>query len=95
MGRLLGSHRSLPLPQRCRRRRVDDPLDLGSRGGPDDVLRPAHVDLEHRRRIADAEGVRAGGVVDELAAAHRGGQGLGIEHVAAQRLGAQLAERAD
>jgi hypothetical protein len=33
-------------------------------------------------------------VVDELAAAHRGRQRLGIEHVSADRLGAELTERA-
>ena len=93
MGGLLGSHRSLSLSQRCRRGGVDDAPDLGSRGGPDDILRPSHVDLEHRRRIADAEGIRAG-VVDEAAAVHRGCQRLEIEHVAWDRLGAQLAERA-
>ena len=93
MGGLLGSDRSLPLSENRRRRRVDDSLDLGTRRRPDDVLRSPNVDLEHRRGIADAEGVRAGGVVDEAAAPHRLGQRLGIEHVAAHRLGAELAER--
>ena len=59
-----------------------------------DVARALDVDVEHRRGVAEAERVDAGCVVDDLAAAHRGGEGLEVEDVAANRLGAQLAEGA-
>ena len=92
VGGLLGSDRPFLLSERRSRRGIHDPFDVGARSGPDDVLRPTDIDLEHRRGVPHAEGVRSGRVVDEAAAAHRGRERLGVEHVPPHRLGAQLGE---
>ena len=94
MWRGLRSHRPAGLSERSGRRRVHDPPNSGRRRGVHDVARAAHVDLEQRGGIPEAERIDAGGVVDDLAAAHRGRKVRGVEDVAANGLRAQRAERA-
>jgi hypothetical protein len=90
--RLLRPDRPAGLPERRRRGGVYDPSHPGPARCEDDVPRAADIDLEHRRRIVQAEGVCAGGVVDVVAASHRGHQRLEVEDVPTHRLRAQRAE---
>jgi hypothetical protein len=90
----LRTDRAAGLSERRGRRCEHDPANPGRRRGVHDIPRAPHVDLEQRRCVTEAERVDAGGVVDDLTSAHRGGERLGVEDVAADGLRAQLAERA-
>src|SRR5439155_2274849 len=92
--RLLRPDRPAGLSKRRPTGREHDPSHACPSRREDDVPRAANVDLEHRRRITKAEGVRAGGVVDDVAAAHRGRQLLAVDDVTPHRLCAQRAELA-
>src|SRR6185312_3047628 len=89
VGRVLGGDDAGFLADHRRRRRVHDPAHDRARAGADHVLGAGHVRGPHRPRVAHAEAVHAGGVVDDLAPARGRFDRLGGEHVAGDDLRAE------